>query len=30
VYGLMDKEKLLQVFDYLNEGLKENQLKLES
>jgi len=26
----MDKEKLLQVFDYLNEGLKENQLKLES
>src|SRR5690554_2562196 len=25
----MDKEKLLQIFDYLNERLKENQLKLE-
>jgi hypothetical protein len=27
--GLMDKKKLLQIFDYLNERLKENQLQLE-
>jgi hypothetical protein len=27
--GLMDKNKLLQIFDYLNERLKENQLQLE-
>ena len=27
--GLMDKERLLQIFDYLNERLKENQLQLE-
>ena len=26
---LMDKEKLLQIFDYLNERLRENQLQLE-
>ncbi|SNS52113.1 hypothetical protein SAMN05446037_101218 [Anaerovirgula multivorans] len=26
---LMDKSKLLQIFDYLNERLKENQLQLE-
>ena len=26
---LMDREKLLQIFDYLNERLKENQLQLE-
>lgn len=25
----MDKNKLLQIFDYLNERLKENQLQLE-
>lgn len=24
--GLMDKKKLLEIFDYLNERLKENQL----
>ncbi|MDF0728706.1 DUF6036 family nucleotidyltransferase [Cytobacillus sp. S13-E01] len=27
--GLMDKGKLLEIFDYLNERLKENQLQLE-
>ncbi|MGY0694357.1 DUF6036 family nucleotidyltransferase [Virgibacillus sp. FSP13] len=27
--GLMDKDKLLNIFDYLNERLKENQLQLE-
>jgi hypothetical protein len=27
--GLMDKDKLLEIFDYLNERLKENQLQLE-
>lgn len=27
--GLMNKEKLLKIFDYLNERLKENQLQLE-
>lgn len=27
--GLMDKQKLLNIFDYLNERLKENQLQLE-
>ncbi len=27
--GLMDKSKLLKIFDYLNERLKENQLQLE-
>jgi hypothetical protein len=27
--GLMDKKKLLEIFDYLNERLKENQLQLE-
>lgn len=27
--GLLDKEKLLKIFDYLNERLKENQLQLE-
>lgn len=27
--GLMDKNKLLKIFDYLNERLKENQLQLE-
>lgn len=27
--GLMDKNKLLEIFDYLNERLKENQLQLE-
>ena len=26
---LMDKDKLLKIFDYLNERLKENQLQLE-
>ena len=26
---LMDKERLLQIFDYLNERLKSNQLQLE-
>lgn len=26
---LLDKNKLLQIFDYLNERLKENQLQLE-
>lgn len=26
---LMDRDKLLQIFDYLNERLKENQLQLE-
>lgn len=26
---LMDKNKLLEIFDYLNERLKENQLQLE-
>lgn len=27
--GLMDKNKLFEIFDYLNERLKENQLQLE-
>ena len=27
--GLLDKNRLLQIFDYLNERLKENQLQLE-
>lgn len=27
--GLMDKKKLLEIFNYLNERLKENQLQLE-
>lgn len=27
--GLMDRDKLLEIFDYLNERLKENQLQLE-
>ena len=27
--SLMDKDKLLQIFEYLNERLKENQLQLE-
>ena len=27
--GLMDKDKLLEIFNYLNERLKENQLQLE-
>ncbi|WP_081755777.1 DUF6036 family nucleotidyltransferase [Paucisalibacillus sp. EB02] len=27
--GLMDKDTLLEIFDYLNERLKENQLHLE-
>lgn len=27
--GLMDKHRLLEIFDYLNEQLKENQLQLE-
>ncbi|MDQ0415065.1 MULTISPECIES: hypothetical protein [Mesobacillus] len=27
--GLMDKDKLLEIFDYLNERLKENLLQLE-
>lgn len=27
--GLMDRQKLLNIFDYLNERLKENQLYLE-
>ncbi len=27
--GLMDRSKLLKIFDYLNERLKENQLQLE-
>jgi len=27
--GLMDRDKLLKIFDYLNERLKENQLQLE-
>ena len=27
--GLMDKEKLLEIFSYLNERWKENQLQLE-
>ena len=27
--ALLDKNKLLQIFDYLNERLKENQLQLE-
>lgn len=27
--GLLDRHKLLQIFDYLNERLKENQLQLE-
>lgn len=27
--GLMDKNKLLAIFDYINERLKENQLQLE-
>lgn len=26
---LMDRDKLLQIFDYLNERLKENQLQFE-
>ena len=26
---LMDRDKLLEIFDYLNERLKENQLQLE-
>ena len=29
MYGLMNKDKLIQIFDYLNERLKENQLNLE-
>lgn len=28
--GLMDKDKLLKIFDYLNERLKENQLQLRN
>ncbi|HHY13014.1 MAG TPA: ABC transporter substrate-binding protein [Firmicutes bacterium] len=28
-HGLMSKSKLLEVFDYLNERLRENQLQLE-
>lgn len=27
--GLMDKEKLMEIFEYLNERLRENQLQLE-
>jgi hypothetical protein len=27
--GLLDKDKLLEIFSYLNERLKENQLQLE-
>ena len=27
--GLMDREKLFNIFEYLNERLKENQLQLE-
>ena len=27
--GLMDKDSLLEIFSYLNERLKENQLQLE-
>jgi hypothetical protein len=27
--GLMDRKKLLEIFNYLNERLKENQLQLE-
>lgn len=27
--GLMHKNKLLEIFDYINERLKENQLQLE-
>lgn len=27
--GLMDKDKLLEIFDYLNERLRENQLHLD-
>ena len=27
--GLLDKNKLMKIFDYLNERLKENQLQLE-
>jgi len=27
--GLMDRDKLLKIFDYLNERLKENQLHLD-
>ncbi len=27
--GLMNKDKLLEIFDYLNKQLKENQLQLE-
>jgi hypothetical protein len=27
--GLLDREKLLKIFEYLNERLKENQLQLE-
>ena len=27
--GLIDKEKILQIFDYLNARLRENQLQLE-
>lgn len=27
--GLMDKNKLLEIFEYLNERLRENQLQLE-
>src|SRR5690554_4032451 len=27
--GLMDKDRLLEIFTYLNERLKENQLQLE-
>lgn len=27
--GLLDKNKLLQIFEYLNERLKENQLQLD-
>lgn len=27
--GLMDRNELLEILDYLNERLKENQLQLE-
>lgn len=27
--GLMDKDKLMEIFSYLNERLRENQLQLE-
>lgn len=29
MYGLMNKYELIQIFNYLNERLKENQLNLE-